>query len=178
MLDFPHWRDAPLSLREDPIACGPLALWQVFRYFGIERSATEIVEACAFDPAIGTFTVGLALAAHEAGLHVELFSDVDPNPHVTERALYARAAAYGIAPVPSPSLLHLLDSLDDKRVAVLLYETPNTAIAHFTPVLGHFNGEVIAVNESDNLTTEQLNAGWQAREIFRQAVVVSRRAVT
>src|SRR5262245_47066687 len=120
---LPSEFEAPGALRTLSLAagCGPVSAWQVLHYFGRDAEPTGIIRACRFDPAVGTYAVGIAVALAEFGLHVEFSTDADPAPNPVERELYQQASVLRVAVTPGLSLSELAPRLDGATVAIILY---------------------------------------------------------
>lgn len=171
--DFPLPSEAPPELRDLDGSCGLLAAWQVLWFFDRVPAPGELCRVSRFDPAVGTFAIGLAVALRHLGLSVDFFSDVDPDPTPVERDLYREAAARGVVPRPALDLPTLGKRLADGAVAIALYEAQDGArYGHFTPVLAVAGPDVVAPNEG-GLDAADFEARRQRPGIFRQCVIAS-----
>src|SRR5687767_2139158 len=112
MRDFPREIDAPVELQTLRSSCGPVAAWQVLRARGVEVEPSELLRALRFDPSVGTFMIGVAVALSAFGLDVVFHTDPDPAPTLAEQALYADARRAGIPIRPALHLAGLIARLE------------------------------------------------------------------
>jgi hypothetical protein len=168
--DFPPPAEAPPELRGDG-ACGLLSAWQVLCYFNRHSDVRELVRACRYDPDVGVYAIGLAVALARAGLVVEFHSEPDPNPEPVERELYSEAAAFDIVSQPAISIAEVGERLELGAVALILYEAENGS-AHFTPILSVDENSVVAPNEG-GLEAAVLEERRRRPGILRQCVLAS-----
>ena len=168
--DFPRYFDAPEELKAIEGSCGPIAAWQVLRYFGREVIPGQLLADCRFDAVVGVYAIGLAVALAQRELRVHFYTDTDPAPSVVEQLLYADARKLGVTMHRGVSLEVLDEAIcQEDGAGIILYETPQEA--HFTPFLGLYNGELIMPNEGDALTIEAIEMRRAAAGILRQAIV-------
>lgn len=170
---FPASFEAPDELQSLALSgCGPLAAWQVQRYFGHDVSAEGVLRACRFDPQVGTFAVGLAVGLAELGLRVEFSTDPDPAPEPMERSLYASLPTVGVAVAPGVSLAELAPRLDGSAVAILLYQQDDEAPwSHFSPILAIHDSVALLPNEGGEVPCSELEARRRHSGVFRQCVL-------
>lgn len=65
----------PVERRPQPddVTCGPTALWQVYRYYGLDVGLDDVIAETPRNPDGGTLAVYLGLAALERGFHPTLY---------------------------------------------------------------------------------------------------------
>lgn len=170
--DFPLLVEVPTELRDMPSTCGPVAVWQVLKYYELTSLPIHLLQDCAFDPSIGTFPIGLAVALARAGLRVVFSSDEDTHPTLLEQELYSSALALGVQFAPGMTLSQLHEQLGEDGVSIVSYETDeHVAHTHLTPVLGTYFDFVIAPNEAQDIKIDWLESRRCAPGIFRQSVI-------
>lgn len=170
--EFPALADAPEELRVLEGGCGPVAAWQVLKSFGVNVSSSQVLEACRFESAVGTYPIGLATALAKFGLRVSFFGDLDPDPKVIERELYGEAAMLGVTFGDAISLVDVDAMTSAGAKSIIFYQADNDEHSgHFTPMLGVYYGEVVAPNEGDGLSVAEMERRRQAPGILRQCVV-------
>lgn len=174
-LVLPSEFEAPGALRTLPFAasCGPVSAWQVLHYFGRDAAPEEIIRACRFDPGVGTYAIGIAVALAEFGLRVEFSTDPDPAPNPVERELYQQASELGVTVTPGLSLSELSSRLDGASVAVILYEEAETPEGHFSPILNIGEERVDVPNADTSFSLSELDARRRSPGLFRQCVIAS-----
>lgn len=57
----------------DDVTCGPTALWQVYRYYGLDLDLETVIAETPRNPDGGTLAVYLAVAALKRGFHPTLY---------------------------------------------------------------------------------------------------------
>lgn len=170
--DFPRHTDAPAELRLLPGSCGPVSAWQTLTHFGRKVTPADLLADCRFDPAVGAYTIGLAVAFARRALRVDFYSDADRDYAEAEQALFSEAHELGIGWHSGQSLYALDAAIQETGTGIILYET--AVEAHFTPFLGLYDDEVIAPNEGDGLKIDDIEARRSAPGILRQSIVVRR----
>lgn len=65
----------PVERRPQPddVTCGPTALWQVYRYYGLDLELDEVIAETPRNPDGGTLAVYLGVAALKRGFHPTLY---------------------------------------------------------------------------------------------------------
>lgn len=173
--NFPRPIDAPDTLRSITANCGPISAWQVLKFFGKNVSPDELLQSCRFDPVVGVYAIGLAVALADIGLTVTFYSDPDPDPSLVEREFYSQARRLALDLRPGAGLPDLdaamASALHERGVGIILYETEGED-AHFTPFLGLCDDEIVAPNEGDGLLIDDVELRRAAKGILRQALII------
>lgn len=171
--NFPEYWSAPSKLLSLQNNCGVMAAWGVLRHFGKRVSSDRLIESCCHSRTKGVFAIVLAVAIREYGLSVSFHTAPDPAPHRLEKRYYRIAEDLGI-PIERPiSLPRLLALTGDSLVPIVLYNEENSA--HFSPLLGQEAGRLNLPYSTESVVSNaKFLRNWNAPEIYRQAIVVSK----
>ena len=171
MNDFPLRTEAPAELQALD-ACGPIAIWQVATHLGRNPTAEEILRFCGYTPSTGTHPIGAAVALRRFGLRVMFCTDPDPTPSPIEEQFYREALQLGVVIADAISLAELEALLENTGASIILYEVDGEdRDAHLTPVLGVYEGEVVAPNERGGISIDDFEQQRSADGILRQCVL-------
>jgi len=171
--NFPSYAECPTVLRQLEGNCGPVAVWMVLRHFRKTANSQHIIRACRHTRKNGTFTIALAVALRESGLHVEFHSDRDLHQHRLEREMYRRAKTLGIAVRGALTVQKLTAALRSGRIAVV-YFNADERTGHFSPLTSVRRGRLILPNtERGSMLIDEFETKWNGPDICRQCILVS-----
>jgi hypothetical protein len=172
-MTLPSVHEAPIRLWSVEGNCGLLVAWVVLRHFGLRTSCTSLIRSCGHTRRYGVFTIALASALQERGLHVTFHSDPDPDIKPTERRFYGKAKRLGIPVLSGQSLNALLQHVRKRRVVIVFYDTPEGE-GHFSALLGERRGHLILPqSDSGHMPRGTFLRAWRAPGIARQCIVVA-----
>ena len=72
--------DVPRFEQPDDVTCGPTCLTQIYRYYGCQRTVSEVIQETPRNPDGGTLAVYLGTSALRNGFRATIYSlPVDPR---------------------------------------------------------------------------------------------------